>query len=151
MVSEWVRLLHEAFNFESPWQFALFVAALFGLTVGVGAGAFGFFVDKGFRRAEEKRLLELRPHDDPYDVSKGPSFRIDTLDQDLRKVGLWFTSLSSPQLKPTPETDGGPMEYFELGNGLYLRAQWRPGRKMSPKDRALAERIILAHEARLKS
>lgn len=147
---EWVRLLHEAFNVESPLQFALVVALLFGTVFGVGAGSIAFFIDKGYRRAEERRLLELQPHDDPYDVSVGGGpFRLDTLDQDLRKVGIRFTSISAPQLKPTPQSDGVRQEYFQLRNGLFLRAQWRSGEKMPESQRALAERVILAHESRL--
>lgn len=149
---EWVRAIHDAFNVESTWAFALLTATLFAGVAGVAGGAVGFVVDRAYKKAEERRLLELEPgYVDPYVVRQGTAdFRVDTLDQDLRKVGIRFTSMSSPQLKPSPENDVVPQEYFRLKNGLYLRAQWRNGSPMPPDTRALAERVILAHEARLK-
>lgn len=150
---EWVQRIHSAFNVQSTAGFAWLMASLFALLFGAVGGLIGFVVDKSHRRNEERRLLEQQPGwVDPYVIREGrtPSFRIDTLDQDLRKVGVRFTSLSTPQLKPTPETDAVPMEYFQLKNGLLLRAQWRSGARMSESDRALAERVILAHEARIR-
>jgi hypothetical protein len=148
---EWVRAIHDAFNVDSTWAFSLLIALVFGGIFGLSGGTVGYVVDKAYRKAEERRLLELQPHADPYVVRQGtPAFRIDSLDQDLRKVGIRFDGISSPQLKPTPENDVVPNEYFQLRNGLYLRTQWRNGRKMSAEDRALAERLILAHEARLR-
>jgi hypothetical protein len=151
---EWVRAIHDAFNVESTWAFSLLVGMGFALFFGLGGGTVGFIVDKAYRKSEERRLLEMRPgYVDPYVIREGTAdFRLDTLDQDLRKVGVRFTSMSSPQLRPTPENDSVPQEYFQLNNGLYLRAQWRSsGRKMPVATRALAERVILAHEARLKA
>jgi hypothetical protein len=148
---ELVRAIHDAFDLQSPAAFALFIGGLFATLFGAGGGTVGYIVDKAYRKAEERRLLALVPNSDPYVIRVGSSsFRLDTLDQDLRRVGIRFVSMSSPQLKPTPENDNVRMEYIPLKNGLFLRAQWRNGDKMPDGLRALAERVILAHEARLK-
>jgi hypothetical protein len=111
------------------------------------------FLDKGIRNVEAQRLLELTPeYQKRYVVRQGDQgFRIDTLDQDLRVVGIRFVSISSPQVRPTPETDSVHQEYFQLKNGLYLRAQWGNGQQMFVGDRAKAQQLILAHEARLRA
>lgn len=145
---EWtVESIRDVLGFESTAGIVL-VMTVVGAMLGGGAG---FFFDKRYRKAEEQRLLETSPkYENRYNVDTGPVFRIDTLDVDLRKVGIRFDGMSPPQAQPTPANDTVPMEYFQLKNGTYLRTQWRGGAKMSASDRALAERVILAHEARLK-
>jgi hypothetical protein len=150
---EWARAIHDAFNVESTWAFALIVGGLFAFVAGIGAGAVGYVVDKAYRKAEERRLVESTPeYQQRYVVRQGSSdFRLDTLDQDLRVVGIQFVSMSSPQTKPTPENDNVRQEYFPLKNGLYLRAQWRDGRAMPEAERLRAATVISAHETRLKA
>ena|SRR5262249_9808535 len=146
---EWlVQIVRDVFRVETTAGVVIWMAIV-GAIVGASAG---YAIETGRKAAEVRRLLESAPEFlSRYVVTQGSvAFRIDTLDQDLKRIGIRVDGMSSPQAAPTPHEDNVPQEYFQLRNGTFLRLQWRGGQRMPPETRTLAERVILAHEARLE-
>ena len=93
----WVEIPRDVFGVDTTVGIVS-VTALVGAFVGGGAG---YLIDKSHKAAEARQLLQASPEwANRYVTDKGPTFRIDTLDQDLRKVGIRLTSMSTPQPNP---------------------------------------------------
>lgn len=108
-------------------------------------------VDERLLESMEKEIDEaiVRQKEEMTDLPP-PAFRIDILTELFIAAGLPIEGMSTPQDKPSPETDASPCYYYQLSDGKYLRVFLKSGNLLSVEQKDTLTRVVKEHEGKLK-